>query len=201
MIILGKGVYYVYLYKNPSNNSPIYVGKGQRKRAYYYEGHNIFLKNTIKKYGKPIIEFVAECVSQSAAFALEKKLIAQIGRKDLGLGPLCNLTNGGEGISGHKRSEEFKQTMRNRVISEETRKKISETAKGKKMSIEARKKMSENAKKRKFSKETRIKIGIKSKERIRSELTKQRVAKSVKNSWIKRKLFVVPLYQKGGLMC
>jgi hypothetical protein len=38
-------------------------------------------------------------------------LIATIGRKNLGLGPLLNLTVGGDGTSGHRNTQETKNKM------------------------------------------------------------------------------------------
>lgn len=66
--------------------------------------------NKIRKEtgNKPIIIHYKESLFESDAFDLETRLIKTIGRKDLGLGPLLNLTDGGEGESG-------------RIISEETR--------------------------------------------------------------------------------
>jgi len=138
------GEYYVYVYLDPRklgiyaygeyefDHEPIYVGKGKRKRAYYFEKRNPVLKNKLAKFGKPIVKILVEKVAEAKALKLEKTLIALIGRFDLGEGPLCNLTDGGEGASGCIRSEEFKQNLRNRTVSEETRKKLSDGAIGKK---------------------------------------------------------------------
>jgi hypothetical protein len=43
---------------------------------------------------------------------MEKLLIKTIGRKDLGLGPLVNLTDGGDGTMGYKHSNETKERLR-----------------------------------------------------------------------------------------
>ncbi|NBW58059.1 hypothetical protein EBR43_09850 [bacterium] len=65
-------------------------------------------------------------------------MIAILGRKDLGTGILRNMTDGGEGCAG-------------RVLSEETKKKLSEAKKGKAFTEEHKKKLSDSAKKRKAS--------------------------------------------------
>jgi len=44
---------------------------------------------------------VETTLSEDLAFSLEVLLIRAIGRKDLGLGPLFNFTDGGEGASGY----------------------------------------------------------------------------------------------------
>jgi hypothetical protein len=55
--------------------------------------------NIIKKYKRvEITTFL--CESENFAIDLEKDLIKKIGRKDLGLGPLTNMTDGGDGMSG-----------------------------------------------------------------------------------------------------
>ena len=121
--------YYVYIYFD-SNNIPFYAGKGKGYR-YHLSCHldesnpNNFLKNKIRKVGvdNVIIKFLHKDLNEEQSFYLEEYYIAGYGRRDLGLGPLCNLTNGGEGESG-------------RICSEETKQKISKIHKGKKIAPE-----------------------------------------------------------------
>lgn len=98
--------FYTYIYRDPSrNNEPIYVGKGQRRRAYVHlklRGKGPFisrLKYMSKNNINPSIEII-DALSESHSFLMEESLIEIIGRKDLGKGPLLNLTNGGEGVAG-----------------------------------------------------------------------------------------------------
>ena len=72
-------------------------------------------------------------------------MIAVLGRKDLGTGILRNMTDGGEGCSG-------------RVLSEETKKKLSDSHKGKKFTEEHKRKLSEAAKNRVMSDEWKANI-------------------------------------------
>lgn len=89
-------MFYVYTYLR-EDGTPYYVGKGSGERAY-------------KKWGKGIkppkddsrIIIVADNLEEEQAFKLERKLIAEYGRKDLANGILHNKTDGGEGSSGHK---------------------------------------------------------------------------------------------------
>jgi len=162
--------FYCYIYTDPKepgifsyksidlNFAPIYVGKGQGKR---YRKHivclekltNLHFKNKLKKilsegFSKQDIEdyiLVISCSSEQEAFNLEKQLIKEIGRSSLGLGPLVNWTDGGEGTSGHICSEETKRKM-SKPKSETHIKKMSESKAGKKrkpFSEETKKKMSE----------------------------------------------------------
>ena len=131
--------FYTYVYLDPTKNGnftysdykfshePFYVGKGKGNQ---FSEHLRIAKNKIRtgrKGGnyrinkimkilregeKPII-IKNKISSEEEAFRLEKEMITQIGRKDLGRGPLVNLTDGGEGISGFKQSEE--QNKANRI--------------------------------------------------------------------------------------
>lgn len=86
-------IYYVYQYIR-EDGTPYYVGKGKNDRAF---SNN----RRVKRPDDPSrIVFVAQNLSEDAAFQLEKDLIQQYGRKDLGTGTLHNMTDGGEGQSG-----------------------------------------------------------------------------------------------------
>ena len=114
---VGANKYYVYIYLD-SDNIPFYVGKGNGKR-YYVSGHlhknhsNDFLKNKIRKVGVANIKiyFLHKNLAETRAFQQERYWIKYYGRRDLGLGPLCNLTDGGDGPSGIIFSEEHKQRI------------------------------------------------------------------------------------------
>jgi hypothetical protein len=111
-------IYYVYILRDPrKENEPFYVGKGKDKRAKSHTNSNNddnpFKTNVINKIKaaglEPIIEYHSENLTEGIAFIQEISLIKKYGRRDLGLGPLTNLTDGGEGSSGHIRSEEAQE--------------------------------------------------------------------------------------------
>ena len=99
-------IYYVYQYIR-EDQTPYYIGKGKANRI--NEAHALPL---------PIKErrvMIAENLSEQAAFDLEIELIAKYGRKDLGTGILRNLTDGGDGASGYRYTEERKQAYSKRM--------------------------------------------------------------------------------------
>lgn len=133
-------MFYIYVYLNPLkpgkfeydaflfDYEPFYVGKGQAHRiddhlhqAEYLLEHNIqpsgnklkfnTLLKILKENLEPIRIKIFEKFSEERALQFESILISKIGRRDLGLGPLSNMTNGGEGISGYKHTEESKEKI------------------------------------------------------------------------------------------
>ena len=142
-------IFYVYLYVDPQNNLPFYVGKGSNGRAFTHlncKSHNKvlngFIRNIRKESVEPLIAFHSTNLSEDQSLELEINLIWMYGRKDLGTGCLLNHTDGGEGVSGLIHTEKSKKGMSeghkgkptwNKGISqsEEHRKKNSESHKGK----------------------------------------------------------------------
>lgn len=109
--------FYTYIYYDPSrNNEPIYVGKGSGNRVWHHlvsRKHSPFVSRL--KYMKsitvnPIIGIYAG-LDEELSLLLEMELIQKFGRKDLGKGSLLNLTDGGEGNSGHIKTAETRQKM------------------------------------------------------------------------------------------
>jgi hypothetical protein len=103
--------YYVYCHKNPITQEIFYVGKGSGCRAYVTQSRGKYWKNYVSKYGIPVVELLYENLEEEEAFTLEKQLIQALGRRDLGTGILVNSTDGGEGCSGYRHSEEVRQKM------------------------------------------------------------------------------------------
>ena len=120
--------FYIYYHINPLKNEIFYVGKGFGNRAYTKSYRNKHWHNTVNKYGY-IIDIVEENLSEDDAFKLEKFYINKIGRRDLDKGTLVNMTDGGEGPSGLKWSDESKEKRRiiqlGRKISKKTKEKMS----------------------------------------------------------------------------
>jgi len=120
-----KNVVYVYRHRRLDTNEVFYIGIGVDSRATSKQGRSNFWKDTVNKYGYTI-EILKENLTWEDAAELEIFLISLYGRRDLGLGTLVNLTDGGEGSLG-------------RTISNDTRNKMSEAAKTKKVSNKTKK--------------------------------------------------------------
>ena len=134
--------YYTYAYLR-EDRTPYYIGKGKGSRIYRKT------KRIKPPKDKSRIIFLKQNLTEEEAFKHEIYMIAVFGRINLGTGILHNMTNGGEGGSG-------------RVLSEETRRKLSDANRGKNhpnygktTSLETKAKMS--ASKKNMSDETRAK--------------------------------------------
>lgn len=153
-------IYYVYAYlraKDSANGkagTPYYIGKGNGRRA--------FDKCRIPPCpsDRNRVQFIVEGVSESNAFQIEVLFIHLHGRIDIGTGYLRNRTNGGDGASGYKqseetkikransnrgkkRTEEFKDKLRGKSRPEEVRLRIKVALIGKKHSPETLDKIKE----------------------------------------------------------
>jgi hypothetical protein len=167
-----KGIIFPY--------EPFYVGKGKGNQCYSHvieveryisrnELHKIkSARNPFKSYKilhilntgvKPILIKFAIEITEKDSFIIEKELISKIGRANKKLGPLTNLSDGGEGNSGVIYGEDFRQMRRRLTLgkkqSAETIAKRSATMKGRKRSPDVGRKVSKALTGRTLSKKHR----------------------------------------------
>lgn len=152
--------YYVYVLRRPDViwvdglPKPFYVGKGKGNRINYHVchyGENSYKENVIKKIKglglKVIHEKVIENLTEKEAFLEEMKLIKFYGRYNNRTGILTNVTDGGNGISGHVHSLETREKISVGHIgiqkSPETCQKLSLAGKGRKLTEACKKKISQ----------------------------------------------------------
>ena len=137
-----------YIHCRP-DGTPFYVGKGTPERSVRTSYRNPYYKNIVNKYGKKnILKGFIECSSEQIALDLEQGIIKCFKRMGV---KLTNMTDGGEGISGHRHTEETK-----RIIGEAARKAMT----GYRASDEAKANMSRAATGRTHSDETKEKIRL-----------------------------------------
>lgn len=101
------GKVYVYLHRRKDTGEVFYVGIGIRNRPYQktYNRRNKIWKDIINKTDYDV-EIIYEVDSWIQACVIEIMLIQKYGRKDLGLGTLANMTDGGDGTLGAIHSQE-----------------------------------------------------------------------------------------------
>lgn len=155
-------MFYTYAHYRADDNRIFYIGKGKGSRHKSISCRNIHWRRTVALYGFKS-EILCRWNTESEAFEHEKfliKMFRELGHK------LVNITDGGEGASGVKMSEEQKQKIREdhrtrdyaTIFTPEARAKIINTHTGKHVSVETRRKMSEAGKGRPVSAETREKF-------------------------------------------
>ena len=85
----------LYLHTKP-NGEVFYVGIGNKYRPYSDHHRSDFWRRTVNKYGHRVLIVIGSLTPEAAVDA-ERFFIRLYGRKDLGLGTLVNLTDGGDG--------------------------------------------------------------------------------------------------------
>lgn len=161
--------YYVYRHlrgskvQDEKTGTPFYIGKGTKtkkvhrrhtsefERAYVISHRNEYWNRIVNKYGHEV-EIIADNLTEQEAFDKEAEFIKIHGRVNNGTGILCNMTDGGEGLSGGIVSPETVQKIlatkraRGYKVSAETAKKISLANMGRKTihSEETKRKISQS---------------------------------------------------------
>ena len=101
---------YIYRHIRLDKNEPFYIGIGSDSNGKYNRAYNIKLRSfrwkDIAKHVPYNIEIILDDLTWEEACIKEVELISLYGRKDLGLGSLVNMTNGGDGQWGRKDSTE-----------------------------------------------------------------------------------------------
>ena len=190
--------WYVYIYFQPWDGQPCYVGKGKGIRWLKHEQAGVNHRNpffaevfaTAHAMNVPLIKIkVRECLSEDEAFTTEVALIRTIGRLGLGTGPLVNLTDGGEGMSGHVPTESTRKkrsaSLMGHSVSENVRTAVSRANTGRipwNKGVTCGPMLPEQAEKirvaltgRVFSEEHRRRLGEKSKGRHHSAESKEKI--------------------------
>jgi len=134
-----QNTYYVYFHQD-DQGKVFYVGKGKGNRAHSCSNRSKCWLGYVKNHcsaNRPQVIIVQDLLTEPEAFQLESQLILQYGRRDLGTGQLINMTSGGDGASGHKKS----QATRDKIAVSNSGKPSHN--KGKPMTIEQKKKISD----------------------------------------------------------
>ena len=100
----------LYLHTRPDTNQVFYVGIGVKGRPIVKSGRsNLWDRVVAKNNGDYAIDILCENQTWDSVCQMEKYLIRFFGRRNLGKGSLCNLTNGGDGTAGYTHSDETRK--------------------------------------------------------------------------------------------
>jgi hypothetical protein len=120
---------YLYRHIRLDKNEPFYIGIGCTiYRAYDFKRRSKWWKRI---YDKTDIEvdIIFDNLTKEEVREKEKEFIALYGRKDLKTGTLVNMTDGGDGALNAIIREETREKKRQRIVSLETKMKLSERMK------------------------------------------------------------------------
>ncbi len=114
--------HYLYRHIRLDTNEVFYVGIGTKNkrdlknytysRAFSKGSRSNFWKSVINKT-KYEVDILLESADYDWVKGKEVEFIKLYGRKDLELGTLCNLTNGGDGTLGYVITEKYRESLKN----------------------------------------------------------------------------------------
>ena len=173
---LADHKFYVYVHSRLSSGEPFYVGKGSDTRAFDKVRRNERWKRIVAKDGGRFLNYIVKNVDEELAFLVEEEMIDKYRQLEV---KLANFTDGGEGMSGYRftdeqraRRSELKKGNKNnlgRKATPETRARMSAAQKARtswpKLSDEHKKKISE------FHSGNKWRLGQKSSEETRKKLS------------------------------
>ena len=120
-------MFYVYEHIRLDTNAVFYVGKGKGRRCFETRRRNQHWNRVVSKASGFDVRIVVDKMDEELAFLVEQELI---GKYKLQGQILTNITDGGEGMTGHKViwTSEMKDKIRvansKRIITEATREKL-----------------------------------------------------------------------------
>ena len=172
----------VYQHKRKDTGEIFYVGIGKEEsRACEYGRNHLWQK--IVDETEYDIEITHRDIIYEEACSIEKYIIAFWGRKNLGLGPLTNLTDGGDTTEGYRHTENTKEKISNTLI-------------GFKHSQESIQKIADSHKEVPLSNYHRYKISIGNSNKPKSN--EHRKSLSFAKLGVKHKIVVCPRCNKSG---
>lgn len=183
-------MFYTYAYLR-EDGTPYYIGKGSGKRKFVaHKGRKGSIVIGLPPEDRILV--LKENLTEEEAFKHEIYMIGVFGRKDNHTGILRNQSNGGEGSSGHKKSEEWKKNQseylkkNNPMHNKEALERMRKSQTGKKQSKDTIEKRKETILKNggvKLTPEQRKKISEGNKGKPKSEAHKQ----AMREAWKRRK--------------
>jgi hypothetical protein len=193
---------YIYRHIRLDKNEPFYIGIGtdsKYQRAYSKQSRNIFWNRVVSKTDYEV-EILLDNLTKDEAKIKEIEFIALYGKKIDKTGILTNISDGGDGNSGGKHTEEAKRKIgeankykdyskfdRSYMQTKEYKEMVSKMNTGRKMPDSMREKTSERMKNRTLSFEQKerlknLRLGVKM-----SDETREKMKLSGIKAWEKRK--------------
>lgn len=194
-------MFYVYEHIRNDTNTIFYVGKGNGNRLNSIYDRNRHWNFIVKKAGGFKSNKIIETNDENFALFVEMEVIDLYKKRGI---KLCNITNGGEGLSGYKHTEESKNKVRQAALNrihykhtEETKEKIRKANTGVIFTDERKRKIAEKAKGRKMSDATKEKMNYKNRNYKHSLETLDKMCK-IQREMPKRKCFYCDFVGNAG---
>jgi hypothetical protein len=159
----------VYEHIRPDTNAIFYVGKGSLRRAHSKHRRNKHWNSVVAKAGGYSVRLVANNVEEELSFLVEIERIDQLKRMGLNL---TNKTDGGEGPSGYRHTEEAKHKIAKAQMGE------NHWTVGYVYTEEHLAKLKAARKKFVYTDEIRAKLSVAGKNRVYTDETKAKMSKS-----------------------
>jgi hypothetical protein len=133
---------YTYVLRSPVDNVPVYVGMGGwarvtgHKHRYQPSAIGAYVRD-LESRGLNVSRELAGPFTRDEAYEFEELLIDEIGRRDIGTGPLLNMRSGGSRVRQSEATKaKISASHMGKTLSAEHKASVSRTLTGRKQSSE-----------------------------------------------------------------